>query len=246
MKAKNRRRIGYSVIEQYNSLVFLKDFLEDKKLEGYLATLNKSIDEVHRLSISEQQKIINLFPVNIPQIGGDFPKGQNNQYVYLNNTKLNKFLFQNHFDYNVWREENGLRTIKEIDCLAYRYTKFESNDIFENLSIENILFLIKNIDLKLFSYVKRTVENNIIYADIDTLRCVHLPLSETSFLVFPNSKKEAFSEIYILHEISHVILNYYQTKYDIILSLEAEEGLAHFIESAICNNLIKEELDEYK
>ncbi|HFI0665499.1 TPA: hypothetical protein ACGO4H_001089 [Streptococcus suis] len=78
MKAKNRRRIGYSVIEQYNSLVFLKDFLEDKKLEGYLATLNKSIDEVHRLSISEQQKIINLFPVNIPQIGGDFPKGQNN------------------------------------------------------------------------------------------------------------------------------------------------------------------------
>lgn len=242
----DNRRVGYSIVEQYSSLVFLEDFYEEGELDEYIVDLHKKIEELERLPSCVQQKIMSVSPVNLPQLYGNFSKKLDCLEKEEYNIELNELLFQNKFDYNIWRETNGLRSIKEMDLSKYMYTNFDSDNYFEKLTIENILLLLKKLDIGLFKYVKDIVERKIVYVDTDTFRCVHLPLSNTSVLVFPTLKKEAFRNVYILHEISHAILNYYQICYDVILSIEDEEGLAHFIESSICNIIIKEELSEYR
>lgn len=239
-------KLLYAIIEQRDSIEYLASILPRENLLEYERELDKNIIMIKDASEEDIMKLFRKYPPNLPNIEFSL-EGIDIKCENLINESINNNIKKYKFDYYIWREKNGLKPLIDTFKENYQYYVFgiKDSDVFNEINITNILNLIK-FDISLYNFVSKTLCENLIYLNENYYRCVYLPLNRENILIFPNNYNNIFNNIYILHEISHVILNYFKIRYNLILSIEEEEKFAHLIESSICNDILIKNLKYYR
>ncbi|MGF3073332.1 hypothetical protein ACQV2S_08680 [Facklamia sp. P13064] len=219
-----KKTYEHSVIEEHQSMLYLnsiniQDNIKAHKIHNEIDFID-SLPNIESLDISKYKKSVL-------------------------NCQVNTLLIRNKFDYLSWRKNKDFSEISliPIKMQMHNFSKAKiSSEFFKKLCNSTTEVLLKDI---LF-YISDTLSLNVIYLKgmIDGYKCVFLPLKNINYIII-GDKVGPFHFYYLLHEVSHVIVNFLLIKMNLIFSIEEEEYWAHFFESAFINSYFNSEKENY-
>lgn len=223
-----KKRLLYSYIEQINGIKFLKEI-------GYdTVDFEKEIIEAENILTCLSSNFLEKLKSNIPSNTPFFIENIDFSKDEITINKAINSNFEGTFDYINWRKKENLGNVNLKS--RFQVLPITLNKKWNKIVQKKIILLFNN---EVGNHLKKSFKN-IIKVKFDYFKCVFMPLNKNSFIVQGEDIKYNLDLFYMIHETCHVIINFYQLKYDVCLSIEEEEYWVHLYEAAIIKSIFKE------